>query len=106
MHTKAKVAISLAVKAMLVGSMLAQSNTPAAAPQPVAPPAVDQQSPARSSDESSHTAPVFWVSSVEVMRSTHAPQLDVVRVRGFASTEGWESAQLVPLTRGVPPDGI
>jgi hypothetical protein len=27
-------------------------------------------------------SPVFWISSVEIMRSAHAPQLDVVRVRG------------------------
>ncbi len=107
MNTKANFAILVTAKLMLVGSVvMAQSSTPAAAPQPVPPLAADQQPTARSSDEPSHTAPVFWVSSVEVMRSTHAPQLDVVRVRGLTSTEGWESAQLVPLTRGIPPDGI
>lgn len=53
-----------------------------------------------------HTAPIFWISSVEVMRSTHTPQLDVIRVRGLASTNGWESVQLVPMTKGVPADGI
>jgi hypothetical protein len=51
-------------------------------------------------------APVFHIESVEVMRSTHAPILDVLRVRGLASTGGWEEAELVPLTRGVPADGI
>ena len=53
-------------------------------------------------DEAPNAAPVFWVSSVEVMRSTHAPQLDVVRVRGLVTTEGWESVELVPLTKGTP----
>ncbi len=48
----------------------------------------------------------FWISSVEVLRSTHAPQLDVVRVRGLVSTEGWESAELVPITKGIPSDGV
>ncbi|MGA7625754.1 MAG: hypothetical protein WB630_03180 [Candidatus Acidiferrales bacterium] len=40
------------------------------------------------------------------MRSTHGPQLDVVRVRGITSTDGWEEGELVPLTKGTPPDGM
>jgi hypothetical protein len=51
-------------------------------------------------------APVFRVLSVEVIRSTHGTPLDIVRVRGLASTEGWEEAELVPLTRGTPKDGM
>ena len=61
---------------------------------------------APSRDEGPNTAPVFWVTSVEVLRSAHAPQLDVVRVRGLVTTEGWESVELVPLTKGTPSDGI
>jgi hypothetical protein len=52
------------------------------------------------------TAPVHHLTSVEVIRSTHGPELDIIRVRGLASSTGWEEAELVPLTRGVPPDGI
>ena len=106
MQTKARFALLLAAKLMLTGWLLAQSSKPSDPPQPIAPTAADQQSSPSSSEEPSHTAPVFWISSVEVMRSTHAPQLDVVRVRGLASTESWESAELVPLTHGIPPDGI
>lgn len=106
MHTKAKFAVLVSAKLMLTACILAQSSKPAVTPQPIPPIAEDQQVPASSHDEPSHTAPVFWISSVEVMRSTHAPQLDVVRVRGLASTEGWQSAELVPLTRGIPADGI
>ena len=62
--------------------------------------------PRPSQDEAPNTAPVFWVTSVEVLRSAHAPQLDVVRVRGLVTTEGWESVELVPLTKGTPSDGI
>jgi len=51
-------------------------------------------------------SPVFWISSVEIMRSTHAPQLDVVRVRGLVTSEGWEEVELVPMTKGSPADGI
>jgi hypothetical protein len=51
-------------------------------------------------------APVLWVSSVEVMRSTHGPQLDVVRARGLSSTEGWEGGELVPFAQGPASDGM
>ncbi len=50
--------------------------------------------------------PVLIITSVEVMRSAHGRPLDIVRVRGMTSTVGWENPQLVPLTRGIPKDGI
>ena len=51
-------------------------------------------------------APVFRIISVEVLRSTHGGTLDILRVRGLASSSGWEEAELVPLTRGTPADGM
>jgi hypothetical protein len=51
-------------------------------------------------------APVLKVVSVEVLRSTHGTPLDIVRVRGLTSSQGWEEAELVPLTRGAPKDGM
>lgn len=51
-------------------------------------------------------APVLRIISVEVLRSAHGTPLDIIRVRGLASTPGWEEAELVPLTRGTPKDGI
>ena len=30
----------------------------------------------------------------------------MIRVRGYTSTEGWESGELVPITKGIPADGI
>ena len=51
-------------------------------------------------------APVLKVLSVEVLRSTHGTTLDIVRVRGLTSSQGWEEAELVPLTRGTPKDGM
>jgi hypothetical protein len=103
--TKLKLAALVSAKLLLTGCLLSQS-APQTAQQSAAPTATDPQPDFASNQEPSSTAPLFWVSSVEVMRSTHAPQLDVIRVRGLASTEGWESAQLVPLTRGLPADGI
>jgi hypothetical protein len=52
------------------------------------------------------THPVLKITSVEVIRSAHAPYMDIIRVRGLASSSGWEEAELVPLTRGVPADGM
>ena len=52
------------------------------------------------------SAPVLHIKSVEIIRSAHAPVMDIVRVRGVVSTVGWEEAELIPLSRGVPADGI
>jgi hypothetical protein len=61
----------------------------------------------QSSDEQPEVrAPVLKVLSVEVIRSTHGTPLDIVRVRGLTSSQGWEEAELVPLTRGTPKDGM
>ena len=51
-------------------------------------------------------APVLRITSIEVIRSSHGPALDIIRVRGLASSSGWEEAELVPLTRGAPLDGM
>jgi hypothetical protein len=71
------------------------------------PAAQSQGAPAASSaDEADNRAPVMRVTSVEVVRSTHGGTLDIIRVRGLVSSEGWEEAELVPLTRGLPADGM
>ena len=57
-------------------------------------------------DDRGTRAPVLRITSVEVMRSAHAPVMDIIRVRGLASSPGWEEAELIPLTHGVPADGV
>jgi hypothetical protein len=57
-------------------------------------------------DDRAARAPVLRITSVEVMRSAHAPVMDIIRVRGLASSPGWEEAELIPLTHGVPADGM
>ncbi|HUA24957.1 MAG TPA: hypothetical protein VMA54_12615 [Steroidobacteraceae bacterium] len=52
------------------------------------------------------SAPVLHIKSVEIIRSAHPPVIDIIRVRGVVSTVGWEEAELIPLSRGVPADGI
>jgi hypothetical protein len=73
-----------------------------------APSAQSPSTPAGSGavDDDDSRAPVMRVTSVEVIRSTHGGTLDIIRVRGLVSSEGWEEAELVPLTRGKPADGI
>jgi hypothetical protein len=58
------------------------------------------------SNDDDRRAPILQVTSVEVLRSTHEPVLDVVRVRGLTSSAGWDEAELVPLTRTPSSDGI
>ncbi len=62
--------------------------------------------PGGSDTQRESSAPVLHIESVEVIRSAHGPTLDILRVRGLTSTPGWEEAELVPLTRGVPADGV
>jgi len=62
--------------------------------------------PEQQDEATAKIAPVLWIMSVEAMSSTHGPTLDVIRVRGITSTDGWEDAELVPLTKGTPPDGM
>ena len=74
-------------------------NNDASAPPPAAASQAADERPAV-------RAPVLKVLSVEVIRSTHGTPLDIVRVRGLTSSQGWEEAELVPLTRGTPKDGM
>jgi hypothetical protein len=50
--------------------------------------------------------PVLYVTSVEVMRTSTEPQLDIVRVTGLTGSQGWSAPQLVPTYVGKPLDGI
>lgn len=50
--------------------------------------------------------PVAFVTSVEVLRSDRAGGLDVVRVRGVATSNGWGQPHLIPITAGQARDGM
>jgi hypothetical protein len=105
--------INVAVLSVFLGvSALAQTSSKAAAPKGQAtPPADNSAAPSemgsgQSEDESPSSAPVLWVSSVETLSTTHGPQIDIIRVRGFTSTEGWQSGQLLPIAKGPALDGM
>jgi len=97
----------------LLGASAFAQTSPSAQNKAQAPPTAQSGAPPEGSGEPDQTspeapklAPVLWVTSVEAMSSTHTPTLDVIRVRGITSTDGWEDAELVPLTKGLPPDGM
>jgi hypothetical protein len=94
------VSMSLTIAGTAIGQTTTQARANGAgAPQPSA--------AGQSGDEQPEVrAPVLKVLSVEVMRSAHGTPLDIVRVRGLTSSQGWEEAELVPLTRGTPKDGM
>jgi hypothetical protein len=105
--TAAAVLFTIALNLAAGGVVLAQTTSTAAT-------ATGKNSASAPSDaqtnipdlQSDVRSPVLRVTSVEVIRSTHGTPLDIIRVRGLASTEGWEEAELVPLTRGSPKDGM
>jgi hypothetical protein len=99
---------SAVLYALLAASALAQSSSAPSKQSGNESPAPPEQSSGSGQQEESTSAiaPVLWVSSVEVMRSTHGPQLDVIRARGLSSTEGWEGAELVPFAQGPSSDGM
>jgi hypothetical protein len=103
--TSNHVASAVAVAACLLGishaaSAAQESGTPAQ--RPAAPAVQNEPEGAGQSVQ----AAVLHITSVEVIRSTHAPVMDIIRVRGLTSTSGWEEAELIPLTRGVPQNGV
>jgi hypothetical protein len=50
--------------------------------------------------------PLLYVTSVEVLRTSVDPRLDIVRVTGLASSEGWSDPELVPTFAGKPFDDV
>jgi hypothetical protein len=105
------IVLGVCVTALFGASAFAQVNPPAPPKNQSAPPAKEGMPPeSQEAEQQEQTpasfAPVLWITSVEAMRSTHGPPLDVIRVRGITSTDGWEAGELVPLTKGTPPDGV
>jgi len=48
--------------------------------------------------------PVLYITSVEVLRTSNEPKLDIVRVTGVTSSSGWSEPLLVPTFGGKPSD--
>lgn len=80
------------------GALAQTASHPTGAAQPGA--------PEETNSEEADRFPVFAITSVEILRSALKPQIDVIAVRGLTSAEGWTEGELVPLTRGTPPDNV
>jgi hypothetical protein len=99
------VGAALAASVMILSSgATAMAQSPPAPEQ--SPPTSTEARPVTGGANDTETHAVLSITSIEVIRSAHAPALDIIRVRGLASSVGWEEVELVPLTRGVPPDGM
>lgn len=102
----AALALGAAMQVAPLGTALAQSGAAPASPGldeslagEVGELAAPEASPA--SD-----LPVLYVTSVEVLRTSAEPRLDIVRVTGLAATQGWTAPTLVPTYAGKPADGM
>ncbi len=50
--------------------------------------------------------PVLYVTSVEILRTSAQPEVDIVRVTGLAASSGWSEPLLAPTYAGAPSDGV
>src|SRR5205085_8034966 len=95
-------ALIAAVQGCLIGLALAQLNPPPSTAggqsrQYLAPGAAPSAVPATSAEAgTAPELPVLYVTSVEVLRPSTEPSLDIVRVIGLTSSQGWSAPQLVP----------
>jgi hypothetical protein len=105
-------AIAAALRIGLAGVAFAQGGPPPSGapgqPQGYAGGGAGQMVEPTQSDETTPGTelPVLYVTSVEVMRTSTEPQLDIVRVTGLTGSQGWSAPQLVPTYVGKPLDGI
>lgn len=91
----------------------AGARPPAAAPPPQAGQQPGAQQPGGPSAEGPPPQqtegppwPVLVVTSVESLRSHIKGHLEIIRVRGLVTSDGWGEPHLLPLTQGEPVDGV
>ena len=105
-------AIAAAMQGSVVGLAFAQATAARPSvggppPQYAAPGSEPAAVPAAGSEsEAASDLPVLYVTSVEVLRTTTDPRLDIVRVTGLASSQGWSDPELVPTFAGKPFDDV
>ena len=96
----------------LAGLVFAQANPPPPSvggqpPQYAAPGSGPSAVPAAGPEAAAASElPVLYVTGVEVLRTATDPKLDIVRVTGLASSQGWSAPELVPTFAGKPLDDI
>ena len=86
----------------------AGARPPAAAP-PAGQPGAQQGAPSAEGQAPSGEGPpwpVLVVTSVETLRSHIKGHLEIIRVRGLVTSDGWGDPHLLPITQGEPLDGV
>lgn len=96
-HRLAAGALGLSLFCLGIPAGMAQS---APSPAPAHAPAATEPA------EQAEPLPVLAVTGVEVLRTKVKPGFDLIAVTGLVSGEGWTGGELVPLTRGTPPDHV
>lgn len=66
----------------------------------------DASQPPAASGDQDQSYSVLMITGVEMIHSGNGDPVDIIRVRGLTSTDGWTDPELLPLTQGVPEDGI
>ena len=105
-------AVAAALQGSLVGVAFAQANPPPSGaggpPSQYANPGSMPSAVPGAGPESAAASelPILYVTSVEVLRTSTEPKLDIVRVTGLTSSQGWGTPQLVPTFSGKPFDDI
>jgi hypothetical protein len=105
MNAKNRLAAAIVGAIVLFGCVSMASSAQSAAPPQDASGAQPAEA-SQSGEGPDSLSPLLEVTSVELIRSTHAPELDIVRARGFSSTDNWSDPQLVAISRGPSADGM
>jgi hypothetical protein len=103
-------ATAVLLAALSIATATAQTQPPAGATPPSGPPpqgAGGGAGPSNGEQPSEGpTWPVVRVTSVEVLRSERSGGMDIVRARGLATSSGWGTPHLIPITGGKTIDGV
>jgi hypothetical protein len=108
----AALAIVAAMQGSMVGLAFAQANQPPSTVggpphQYAAPGSAPSAVPATGAETATAPdLPVLYATSVEILRTSTEPTLDIVRVTGLTSSQGWSAPQLVPTFWGKPFDDV
>lgn len=66
----------------------------------------EQESPSPPEAAAEESQPALYVTSVEILHATAGQGMNIVRVTGLASSDGWSDPQLVPTYAGKPADSV
>src|SRR5258707_15773180 len=101
-------AIAAALQAGPIGLAWAQDNTDNSGEESAGTQEVGQAAPtgAPQAYQTPPSAPVLFITRVEVLQTTLEPKQAIIKVRGLTGSPGWSGPQLGPPFQGATPHGI